>query len=352
MPGTTAGLRAAVGDRADAAVRDLTAAWIREWDALSPVFLAALTGLAATAVRLGRWPGPWELVRDPAVAAAVDAMRAAMARLSAHTDATVTDSARRAIDVTLESEPAAMAAQLDAADRKTGKAMFAASITAATAAVLGSQSQARILRGVASIGEGPVQAARWAIVRGVPLGVPAVMAALLLRAVEGSFNTGLTRALSLTRVEVADASREASRQVRGANLTLVTGWRWICRLAPTSCLICVVMHGTVHPASSPGPEGHVGCMCLAAPIVQPGRWALAPVADGFVDGRTWFGRLPEHRQVALAGVARINLLRSGLIDWTELVVLRHNAQWRPAYALVPVRDLQRLADARRRRNVA
>jgi hypothetical protein len=144
-------LRIKVGGEADEATRTLTRAWVRAWDELSTQVRAALADVVAEAVRLGRWPQPWELARVERLQAALAAAERALIALGQHAGITVSDAAGRIVHVTGGTEPHLIASQLPAAQQADAVARFTAKIlpTALDAIVARTQSrivgQARVL---------------------------------------------------------------------------------------------------------------------------------------------------------------------------------------------------------------
>jgi hypothetical protein len=51
--------------------------------------------------------------------------------------------------------------------------------------------------------------------------------------------------------------------------------------------------------------------------------------------------------VQIMGRRRLDLLRSGDIEWEDLPELRTTPEWRDSYGVRPVKDLERIAKQRR-----
>lgn len=333
-------LRGLVGDETDAVVRALTQSWVREWDALAPAVAAAVAVVVASAIGLGRWPGPWELIRTPALGAVLERLRAAVTRLGTEADSQTGDAAERAAHTTLAVEPLIVASQLDG-DEEDTSALLAAGVTAAAVAVLVTQYRARVKASADKMADATWQQIRRAVIGGVPVGDPNAMQALLMRRVEGAFNSGLTRAITSARTEIVDASRAVSKELRAGSRGVVDGWLWLSRWPELNvCLACFVMHGTWHMASEPGPLAHPACRCV--PV---------PVRSGFriTTGEELYKAMSHDQRAGLIGAERAALLAGGKVAWADLVYRKENPGWRPAYAIAPLYTLRRIAASRDQR---
>lgn len=87
---------------------------------------------------------------------------------------------------------------------------------------------------------------------------------------------------------------------------------------------------------------------LAQEMVRSGAWRVDP-DRGHVIGKRG---LPFRRTNSWGYIQikfrdpRLDLLRSGRIQWADLATRRETSGWRPSYVPTSVRDLQRLADRR------
>lgn len=342
-------LRVTVGVEADQATRDLTAAWVRAWNTLAPDLRAALLEVAAQAAEHGHWPKPWELARIQRLRMALLATQEALAKLGDRTGVTVSDAAGLAIQATAEVEPRLIASQLPAAGQATATATFAARLTPSALDAIVARTQSRIVAVSRPLSGQAMDVMRRELIRGVAGGSnPRESARQMLARTEGAFNGGLSRAVNIARTEVLDAYRTTSREIHAANADVVGGWVWTCALQKNSCAACWSKHGTVYPVTTPGPWDHQSGRCSRVPKARPWRELgidLDEPDDLIPDARTRFDGLPKADQVAILGPARLELLRSGHIDWADLAVRRDNPDWRPSYAPRTVADLQRRARA-------
>ena len=348
----SAQLRSDVGTEADQSTRDLTTAWVAAWVLLALPTLAAASSIVATAVRLGRWPGRWELARIPGVQSVLDAASQALDRLGARTVASVTGAAGRAIAATVPAQARLIASQLPAAERDAAAARFAGKVLPRAVDVMRARVWQQIETAARPLSTLAADAMRRELVRGVRLGDdPQTVAQAMVDRVQGAFEGALSRAITIARTEILDAHRVAGQYVDLANADVLSGWRWQCQLGPKTCPSCLAMNGTLHDLAEPGPLDHVAGRCQRVPTLRP--WAELGLgnnepADRFPDARAWFGKQPHEVQVGILGAARLDLLQSGLVGWDDLAARRESNAWRPSYVPTTVRDLQRLAGQRSR----
>lgn len=338
----TAGLAraavAAVGRVIDTAVRVLTAAWVKAWDAVAGTLAAALEALLA---RGDGWPTRRTIEQDQALQDALaDADRALdlLAELTA-------DEAIRAADTAAgqaaDDQAAQIGSQLPPGGERPGPppgGFHQRSIDAIRA-----RTRQRIVSLTRPLSRDADAAMRRELVRGVRTGTnPRETARRMVRQVEGAFNGGLNRALVITRTETLDAYRKAAAATQETSKDVLTGWVWLAKLDPRTCTACWAMHGTIHPLSEPGPLGHPQCRCSRAPKTASWRdlgFDIDEPADVIPDAETAFRALPHADQVKIMGPRRLALLNRGAITWQDLVRRRQNPGWRDSYTPTPVRDL-------------
>lgn len=348
-------LRGTVGAEADQATRDVTGRWVDGWDTLGPLYAGAVAGVTASAVAAGVWPGPWDLARDPQLAAATRQAQTTAATLAGQSVDTTTTSASSAVQVTVDAEPQIMASQLPAAEQANAAAAFTAAVTPAALAALLTAVTANLPSLRAPIIRAAVDGAHRAVVQGVPVttGTPQAAAQRLVGNIERGFLAGLTSAIAAARTETLDAYRTAARRVHSANALWLDGWYWQSRLSPSTCPSCWALHGTFHPVAEQGPEDHRNGHCSRIPKLRP--WVTLGLGqrepgDAIPDAETAFNALPEADQLQVMGPARLALLRSGDIRWDDLAVRKPSTSWRAAYQPRTVTDLRSLA--RRRASAA
>jgi hypothetical protein len=359
-------LRRDIGVEVDTVVRDLTAAWVRVWDGQASLWAGAAADLVAEAGRLDHWPRPTDIARLPRVIEALDRVETTLTGLAEYTARQTVPAAGRLVDLDVEREPALIASQAPAVeraallahvggrlavaeqqDRDTVRLTVLSRIRTDAVEVIRRRVAGQITSDLLPLSGEALDAIRRELIRGVDVGDnPRTAAARMLTAVEGRFNGGLTRALTIARTEMLDAYRVTSQQIHTANSDVVPAWQWLAELDSRVCISCVVMHGQQFPAATPGPDDHVQGRCARIPVLAP--WAelgiTAPEPPSVMpDAQAWFDGLSKAQQLRIAGPGRLVLLRSGRVRWSDLSTVRLNPGWRPSRVPTPVRDLRRLA---------
>lgn len=332
----------AAGKLADGVVRILTAAWSKAWKALASLFAAAVDRLIDSAPE-GRWPSRSRIETNRPLRDALDRSARMLEQLAARTATEVSAAARTAADQAGAAQAEVIASQLPPsrdAGRLGGRARFQDQAVKA----IGRRSAQRITKLTRPLSQDADRAMRRELIRGVRLGRnPRKAADEMVKRVEGQFNGGLTRAFVIARTEILDAYRQAAAAVEDASADVLDGWVWLAKLDDgRACAACWAMHGTEHPLSEPGPLGHPQCRCSRAPKTKPWKdlgFDLPEPDDAIPDAETIFKALPEDEQIAIMGVARAALLKSGAIKWGDLARRRKNPGWRDSYTPTPLKDL-------------
>lgn len=380
-------LRADIGAETDSADRHLTTQWVTAWDQLAPAWTRAMTELAALAVKDGRWPNVHQIARNETAMAALDASAASLTVLAADTDQTAAAGAGRVVEADADLEPRIIGSQ--APETKTealtahiarrlaeaeepppedvtdggmvppptaadvlGPVIIAGIVAgriepSALAAIIG-RAAGRIHADTIPLSDDAVAAMRAALIEGIIVGDnPIPVARDMVDRVEGAFNGGLTRALTISRTEMLDAYRAASAYIHRANSDLVTAWQWYARLDSRTCAACWSRHGRTYPTSEPGPDDHPRGRCTRLPKLA--SWAelgiTAPEPPSLLpDGETAFNKLSRADQLRAFGPGRLDLYRSGQVTWDQLATWRDTPQWRRSNQPTSVRDLRALAN--------
>lgn len=328
----------AAGAIIDTAVRALAAAWATAWDALTGTFTTALDALLA-----GRdtWPGRRTIDTDPALQAALDDAQRALDALADLTRTEATFAARKLIEQAVGDQADIIGSQLppgrdDAAPRPGGFHQRAID-------AINARTQQRITSLTRPLAQDADAAMRRELVRGVQVGEnPRESARRMVNRVEGAFNGGLTRALTIARTETLDAYRQAAAAVQEESRDVLAGWVWLARLDSRGCPACWAMHGTEHPLDEPGPLGHPQCRCSRTPKTMSWRdlgFDLDEPEDAIPDAEAVFRSLSRDEQLKIMGAVRLGLLDRGAVGWRDLVRRRTNDGWRDDFAVTPVKDL-------------
>jgi hypothetical protein len=330
-------LRASIGDILDARTRTTTAAWVRAWDALAPAITSGIDDLLA-AVAANKTAARSTVLRTQRLMAALDATRLRLEQL--HADAAAGGRRDVAAGVPTEAQvqgelivsqlpPSAWdprvapATDLDAIVSRAGQQITVLSRPLSEDAT---QSMLRsLIRGIAG-GENPRTVARW-----------------MLSGVEGEFNGGLARALTISRTEMLDALRSAAAAQQWANKDVLGGWQWWSALDSRVCPSCWSKHGNEYPLSVPGPWDHPRGRCTRLPLVKPwkdlGITMPEPASAAPASARAVFDALPAADQLAIMGPGRLAALKSGTASWPDLSMRRNAPTWRPSYVATPVSKL-------------
>lgn len=355
-------LRAGIGQEADSADRHLTGQWVKAWDDLERTWASAINSLVNKAVTDGAWPNRNQIARSTAMDA-LEASRRSLDRLAQETATTAIAGARTVIDADVDLEPRIIASQapesqqeaLEAHIREQDEILYQAAIAGLVAgridvsaiATIFARTEGQITADTWPLSISAEEAMKLALIKGVTIGNnPEDAARDMLKRVEGAFNGGLTRAMTISRTEMLDAYRSASAYIHRANSDVVNAWQWYARLDSRTCPACWGRHGTNHPLSEPGPDDHPNGRCTRLPVLKP--WAelgiTATEPPSMVpNAQQRFAQMPRADQLAVMGPSRLALLDSGAITWDDLATWRNNPAWRRSNQPATVRALNQLA---------
>jgi len=337
-------LRIAINAETTAATRTLVQAWIRAWDQIYIAWLDAITDLLAASTD-GRWPTRAQIARAERARRALEVSLRELERLASHAAVTITDRAGRVIEIGAGGQSRIIASQMPPA--AGGMATLAVrfdrvSPEAIRAIVLRTTEQITAL--TRPLSSAAIEAIRQALIRGVAIGEnPRVAARRMLERVEGAFNGGLTRALTIARTEMLDAYRTAAAAAHDANSDVLKGWQWQATLDARTCPSCWSKHGTVFDLDVPGPADHQQGRCARTPVTKSWRelgFAIPEPPSVMPDARQVFDALPRADQLQIMGARRLELLRAGRIGWDDLSAVRRTPGWRDSYGARPVKDLE------------
>lgn len=340
-----------VGAEADAVTRELTQAWARSWDQLSGDYRAGIQDATTMAATTGQWPRPWEMARIERLRQAALASEDALVKLGDRAGITIADAAGNVITADADIEPRLIASQLPAAQQAEAAVRFAANVLPTALDVIVSRTQSSIVSNLRPLSSDAAEAMRRELVRGVAVGTNPVRAAdRMMARVQGAFEGGLTRAVTIARTEMLDAYRTTSLYSHSANADVVSGWQWWATMDKRTCPACWSMHGKTFPVSQPGPWDHQQGRCARIPKTK--SWAelgidIPEPDDVMPDAQATFWKLPPAQRMQIMGPRRLELLRSGRIQWDDLATPRIAPNWRTSYVPRTVGDLERVAARRR-----
>lgn len=337
-----AAARAALDGVADGVARALTAAWVTAWDRLALDLVLALDEVLA-ATGGGGWPSRAQIVRAARLQAALEATARALDELTATARAQATAAARRAAEEGAATQAHLIATQLPYGAAQAVTLSRLARWSERDLAAIVARTAERITATSRPLSADADAAMRRELVRGVAVGAhPNEAARRMLTRLEGAFNGGLTRAVTIARTEMLDAHRQAAQASQAVHGEVLSGWVWVASLTRTSCGACWAMHGTEHPSSEPGPLGHPRCRCSRTPVVKPWQELGINVPEPpsvIPDAQATFRELPRADQVHILGRGRLAAWERGDVAWRDLATRRDNPDWRPSYVPTPVRQL-------------
>lgn len=316
----------------DRGQKELLAAYVDAWDLVVNDLQDALLDLAERGELTQT-----QVQRSSRIASALQAIADQLDGLAAQSAVVITDGAGQVTSISVAAQAAIAGTQLPAAGYPLVSVNpdVIGSIVART-----SQNITARTRPLADAGK---DAVRKALVRGASAADNPVKVArdMVRLARAGAVDLPLWRAEAIARTELLDASRAATQAWGMANSKTLRGWRWLSSLSATTCPACWSRHGTEHPLTETGPDGHPNCRCSRTLITK--SWAdlgidLDEPADSFPDAQSVFGRLPRDQQLAIMGPARLKALDDGA-PWSQLAVEKPNAEWRRSFQVRPVRDL-------------
>ena len=343
-------LRRTIGYQADDAVRTLTRAWLAAWDVLRDDWAAVIEEILRIHAETGQWPQPWVIGRLSRLNAAGAATREALLTLTTQANATTGAGIDAVVAATVAAEPEIMASQLPVRLAKAAIGRYAAAVRPSALEAIAIRAKQQVTQVLWPLSESAYQSMQRALIIGVAVGDnPRTVARDMLRRTEGNFNGGLARAVNISRTEMLDAYRSTSAQVHADNADVLAGWRWLSACDRRTCPSCWSMHGQLFPVEQPGPWDHQQGRCVRCPVVK--GWDELGIPDQEApdltpDAHALFAELPEADQLQIMGPARLALLNTGLIFWTDLAMRRETPAWRPSYVPRPVRELQALAATR------
>jgi hypothetical protein len=155
------------------------------------------------------------------------------------------------------------------------------------------------------------------------------------RTFEEAIALGRASASRVAQTEVMDAARlELDHHMK--EHPGVSRWRW---LAHGTCPVCLGLDGSRERSPGESLNGHPGCKCIQQPVFD-GAEDVVPRPTG----RDRFDALSMHEQDNLLGSDRAELIRTGELDWDDLIQESTSEEWRDIVSQRPVEELKRLAN--------
>lgn len=321
-------IRAQTNNIADAHLRQQVQAWARAWDDLAPDLESAINELVLQAGddRVRRR----DVLRSKRLQRSLETIQDELARLVDDSGQYVIDRLGDVVEHTGAMQERLIASQLPPSEQATLNAWSRVSPDEIAAIVTRTTEQ--ITKASYPLSDEAVASMRRELVRGIATGTnPRTVASRMVARTEGTFNGGLSRALTIARTEMLDAQRAAARLSEEANSDVLAGWVWLASLSARTCPACWGMNGTVHDTTESGPDGHQNCRCTRGPKTKtwkdlgfdiPEPPSLLPDADEA------FAQLPVADQRAILGPKRHEAWKAGEFPRDQWATRRTNPGWR------------------------
>lgn len=337
----TSELRIAIAATVDAETRRLVRAWVRAWDQIRGEADAAVADLLA--IEPGRWPTRGRINRAERAQRLLAVARERLDEVAKRAGVDITNAAGQVVHMGSGGQPRIIASQMPPV---AGPRILAARfdrVSPDALDVIVARTTTQIENTLDPLAPDAAEAMRQALVRGVAVGDnPREAARRMLRGLEGQFNGGLTRALTIARTEILDAHRAGSAAQHRANSDVLAGWVWHAQLDRRTCPSCWGRHGGQHPLSEDGPADHQQGRCTRTPVTRTWRelgFSMDEPPDVLPDARITFKGLPHADQLRIMGPGRLAGLEDGSITWDDLSQRRRTVGWRDSYGVRPLRDL-------------
>lgn len=312
-------------------VRETAKAWAAAWDDVAGDLDAALSELADQAGdgRITRKA----VIRSERLRKALDAIRVSLDELFEQSGQSAVERLGDIVDQAGTMQESLIANQLPDSERaivngwsRVDQRQIAAIVTRTTE---------QITKLSYPLSDEATAVMRRELFRGLAGGKnPRDVAAKMLKRTEGTFNGGLSRALTIARTETLDAHRAAAGVADAANADILEGWIWTASLSARTCSACWGMHGTLFPLTQAGPEGHQNCRCARVPKTKP--WAdlgfdIEEPPSLMPDASTVFDGLPETTQREILGPRRLDAWKTGDYPIDSWATKRTNDDWRDSW---------------------
>lgn len=317
----------------DAQARDITAAWARAFDEINADMQAAITDMLADAggdaARVSR------IVRLRKANAALKIAADQLQRLAQASGVRISDDAVRVINAAVGGQAALVISQLP-----PGFTTNLLRVDAGQMQAIVERTTQQITARHYALSQEATAAMKRELLRSIPIGDnPRTAARNIVNRVEGRFNGGLTRALTIARTESLDAYRTAAQRQQQTNADVLGSWQWVASLSARTCPACLSLHGSRHPLEEPGPEGHQNCRCARVPVTKTWRELgidLDEAPSVLPDGGVWFNSQPAETQRKILGPTRYEAWRAGGYPREAWAVKRHTPGWRDSWVPSPV----------------
>jgi SPP1 gp7 family putative phage head morphogenesis protein len=169
-----------------------------------------------------------------------------------------------------------------------------------------------------AFGQAVADTTRDALLQGYIKGMHSTAIARLIQKATGQ---GLTWALSTARTATIWSYRAATLANYAANSQVVQGWIWWSARDDRTCMSCIAMHGSIHPADEMLADHHDG-RCSALPLLatwdELGITGVPETPLTVQRGEDWFKTLPEAKQREMMGPAKFKAWQAGAFTFDQL----------------------------------
>lgn len=316
----------------------LTRAWVTAWDVLSPELEAALAELAAGAKdgRITRTAA----MRSVRLQRLLAQAREILDDLYRQTGEAAVAGVRDAIDIALAGHGAVVTSQLPPLTVGASVGFTRVSPEALTWMVQRATQQ--IHASTLPLADEVVGQMKRELIRGVSLGTnPRAVASRMMARTESRFNWGLSRALTISRTEMLDANRAATKESERANADILQEWMWSCSFDARTCVSCIAKNGQRFPLDEDGPNDHQNGRCSRVTVTKSWKdlGIDIPEPEHYTpNARAWFDNLDEASQREIMGPGRLAQYQAGKIGWDDMSAKRTTDGWRDSYGVRPLKD--------------
>ncbi len=320
----------------DQQTRALVAAWVDAWDEVAPDLTRVLLDMLTSGETVTRA----KLLKSQRLRNVLIVLADQLDDLAAHAGVIITGDLRGVVDTAGAAQASILDSQLPPGFLDPDTLTAWSRVDERQIEAIARRSTEQITSRLRPLSAQAEQAVRRELIRGVAAGSnPKVTARRIVARAEGRFNGGLTRALNISRTETLDAHRDGARLGRMQHTDVLGGWTWLSALDSRTCPSCFARHGSVHPASEPGPFDHQQGRCVALPTTKswselgidiPEPPSLLPDAQERFDG------LSVVDQKAILGPGRYAAYVEGRFPMSDWSVRRSNPGWRDSYSAAPV----------------
>lgn len=131
----------------------------------------------------------------------------------------------------------------------------------------------------------------------------------------------ISRASTIARTEIMHAAIESSLATYRKNSSVVLGYMWIAALGPRTCIVCILLHGTIFPLSQPF-ASHPNCRCVTIPVTSN----TLPIQSGLA----WFTKQSSAIREAILGPAAMRAIDKGALSINQLSGTYNSPQYGPS----------------------